>query len=152
MADICKYGERSVSSRTNTPEFDEGYETAFGPSSDEIRTPKRTVYVYRGGRMVERGGEDDTGAYDSSDEARLHIVSDLYMDGTRTADTGEDIGSRRKRREYMERNGLSDMSDWKGYWAKKAKEREAISRGEDPTGQRRQTIGRALYEQSKRRK
>jgi hypothetical protein len=156
MGDVCKYGDRSVSSRTNTPEFDEGYEAAFGPSSDEIRTPKRAVYVYRGGRLVERGGEDDTGCYDSADEARLHIVSDLYMVGQTVPgpDGPIDIGSRKKRREHMrsespvtgEPRELADMSDYKETWAAGEKRQKAILDGSYGREQRREVIGRRLYE------
>lgn len=70
-------------------------------------------------------------------------VSDLYMDGTRTVE-GIDIGSRAKRRAYMKAAGVADLDDFKETWAKAAKERAAIARGEDST--RREAIARALYQ------
>lgn len=153
MADKCGYGTPVVESRTVTPEYAAGHERAFGKGSDEPRKAKRTRYRWNPElkRMVEIGGPDDPGAPDEGADARTRVLTDLYMDGVRTFDSNEDIGSRKKRREYMRRNGLSDMSDWKGYWAKKEKERAAIMRGEDPTGERRQMIGRLVYEQSKKR-
>ena len=155
MASTCKYGEASVPSRTNTPEYDAGYEAAFGPDRNEIRVPKRTRYVYRGGKLVEQFGPEDVGGPEAGgDDARLRVVSDLYMDGIRSSD-GVDIGSHAKRWRYMndreDGRVLADMDDFKGEWAKAEKRREAIRRGEDPTGQRRQMIGKALYEASKKR-
>lgn len=55
-------------------------------------------------------------------------VSDLYMDGVRATD-GTDIGSRAKRRQYMEANQLADMDDFKGVWAKEQAKREAERQG-----------------------
>lgn len=72
--------------------------------------------------------------------AKSHVVSDLYMDGIRTADTGIDIGSRAKRRAYMQENGLADFDDFKGTWDKAEKERAAP----DPT--MREDIERAFYD------
>lgn len=159
MADVCKYGEPSVSSRTNTPEFDAGYEAAFGPSKDEIRAPKRTRYVYRGGKCIEVGGPDDFGP-EEGDDARLHVVNDLYMVGTTMPGPNGpiDIGSRAKRREYMthdpfrggERRELSDMSDWSESWKRAEQQREAIRNGTYRSEERRYQIGKVAYELSKK--
>ena len=42
---------------------------------------------------------------------RTMVLTDLYMDGQATVE-GIDIGSRRKRREYMKRTGSLDASDF----------------------------------------
>lgn len=155
MADVCKYGEPSVASRTNTPEFDAGYEAAFGPSKDEIRTPKRTRYVYRNGKCVEMGGPEDTGPENQGEDARLRVVSDLYMVGvSATGKDGKvtDIGSRAKRRDFMRRNDFVDTDDFKNEWAQKAKEREAFLRGEKRDPALRYQLGKTAYELSKKRR
>ena|SRR5580765_61335 len=52
------------------------------------------------------------------------------------------FNSRKSHREYMKRNGLSTMDDYKDQWAKQAKERERFYKGEDPS--RRAEIARAF--------
>jgi hypothetical protein len=143
-----------IKSRPITRESVAGHERTFGPSSDEVRTPKRTRYVYRNGRCVEQGGPEDTGPEEREDDlARNHIVSDLYMVGTTTLDDNGkpvDLGSRAKRRAYMKENGLSDMSDWRNYWADAEKRRAAVRDGTADRTARREAIGRAMYEAAKR--
>jgi hypothetical protein len=139
----------NIKSRTVTPEYAEGHSRTFGTSTEEIKQPKRTRYVYRNGVAVEVG--TDWVEPEAEAPAKLNVVTDLYMDGVRTADTGEDIGSRAKRREYMKREGLSDMSDWKDTWAAAAKKREAVLNGTLDRAARREAIGRALYEANKQR-
>ncbi len=85
----------------------------------------------------------------SADPKRCDVVTDLYMDGVRSVE-GVDIGSRRKRREYMHANGLADADDFRGVWAKAEKQREAIRTGTDSDPSRREAVGRAIYEHSKR--
>lgn len=142
-----------IKSRAVTPEYMEGHARTFGSGSDEVRPPRRTRYVYRNGRCVEQGGPEDTGPEEREDLARNHIMSDLYMVGTTTLDDNGkpvDLGSRAKRRAYMKENGLSDMSDWKNYWADAEKKREAIRNGTFDRAARRDAIGRAVYEASKK--
>lgn len=144
-------------SQANTAEFYEGFDRTFG--DQPMRQPGRKSYVYRGGRLVERGGPDDTGFYDEADEARLHVVSDLYMNGVTVPgpDGPIDIGSRAKRRAYMrsphpttgEPRELADMSDFKGVWAEGEKKREAIRNGTYGAERRRESIARILYETEK---
>lgn len=62
---------------------------------------------------------------------RAPLFGDSYMDGDHALD-GADIGSRRKRREYMQARGLADASDFKGEWEKGHREREAIRNGTNP--------------------
>lgn len=70
-------------------------------------------------------------------------VSDLYMDGVRAPD-GTDIGSRTKRRAYMQAHGLADYDDFKGTFAKAAQERQAIQQGTHQRGERRNDVARAM--------
>lgn len=75
-------------------------------------------------------------------------VTDLYMDGVRATD-GTDIGSRVKRRAYTEAHNLADADDFKGEWAKAAKQREAFFQGNSKDSGRREAIERAMYQRRK---
>lgn len=72
-------------------------------------------------------------------------VTDLYMDGVRASD-GADIGSRKKRREYMKLRNLADADDFKGEWGKAAEQRERVFRGlpDSQVSERREAIARAI--------
>lgn len=70
-------------------------------------------------------------------------VTDLYMDGVRAPD-GTDIGSRNKRRMYMQANNLADYDDFKGTFAKAAQERAAIQQGTHQREERREDVARAM--------
>lgn len=80
-------------------------------------------------------------------------VSDLYMDGVRATD-GTDIGSRKKRREYMQARGLADADDFRGEWARAQKAREAAYVGGSgfDSSHRREAVARALYDARKARR
>ena len=80
---------------------------------------------------------------------RVDVVTDLYMDGVAATD-GTDIGSRKKRRAYMQAHGLADADDFKGEWAKADRERQAMRHGNFDTRERKEAIARALT-QGKRR-
>jgi hypothetical protein len=67
-------------------------------------------------------------------------------DGLRTTE-GIDISSRKKRREYMKANNVTDPSDYKrGYWEKSAQERAKHFSGQVDTsgGRRKETLARAM--------
>lgn len=49
------------------------------------------------------------------DPRHVPVVTDLYMDGQVTVD-GNDIGSHRKRRDYMKRHGYADANDFSTEW------------------------------------
>jgi hypothetical protein len=49
----------------------------------------------------------------------------------------------------MKAHGLADADDFKGQWAKAAKEREAIARGEAGREERREAIARAMHQRRK---
>jgi hypothetical protein len=108
----------------------------------------RTRYVYTHGGVplpepIEVG-ED----YEDPSAARCGPVTDLYMDGTRATD-GTDIGSRAKRRAYMQANNVTDASDYTQSWAKARAEREALATAKHDTQARREALGRALYEKQR---
>lgn len=78
---------------------------------------------------------------------RVPVFTDLYMDGAVATD-GTDIGSRAKRRAYMQVNNLADFDDFKGTWERADKERREGS----PQSYRelREAVGRAAYEAGRR--
>ena len=68
-----------------------------------------------------------------------------------------DVGSRKRHREYMKRYDLATADDFNkpgGYWERAAKEREQVREGTNDRKERREAIGRAMYEveQRERRK
>ena len=88
-------------------------------------------------------------AEDMTDDVRplttVPVVTDRYMEGVQATD-GTDIGSRAKRRAYMQAHGLADADDFKGVWAKSAEERAARQAGVLDSAERREVIGRTAYE------
>lgn len=76
-------------------------------------------------------------------------VTDLYMDGVRATD-GTDIGSRKKRREFMNVRGLADADDFKGEWAKAAEKRAAFFQGNSKDSSRREAIARAMHNRGRK--
>ena len=56
------------------------------------------------------------------------LAGDRHYDGLRATD-GTPIDSRTKHREYMKRNGLAMVDDFKQTWAKAQKEREEYRSG-----------------------
>lgn len=87
----------------------------------------RTRFLYRPGhpRANERGFVDAREVEDlPPDPQHVPVFTDLYMDGQATVD-GVDIGSRRKRREYMRATDSLDASDFsRGYYEKERRYRE----------------------------
>jgi hypothetical protein len=71
--------------------------------------------------------------------------SDRHYYGLKAPD-GTDISSRKKHREYMKRNGLTTVDDFKNTWKEKAKEREAFFTGTDrrESEQRKRDIAEAI--------
>ena len=64
-----------------------------------------------------------------------------------------DVGSRKRHREYLRRFDLTTADDFNkpgGYWERAAKEREAVTRGENDRKERRESIARAMYEVEQR--
>lgn len=99
----------------------------------------RRTYVHRPGhpKANDMGmvAVDELGDEAPHEDGRAggNVMVDRYMDGTRSPIDGSDIGSRAKRREHMKAHGLVDADDYKGQWAKQAKQREEFLRtGKEP--------------------
>jgi hypothetical protein len=134
-----------ITTGAQTKEYDEGFERTFGE-----RKPTRGRFVYtQGGTPLPAPIEIGADFVNPGSE-RVPVTSDLYMDGVAATD-GVDIGSRKKRREYMKINNLADADDFKGEWAKAQSERESFRSGTQRDPERRESIARALYTQGKRR-
>lgn len=94
-----------ITSQAGTEQFREGYDRTFG---DKKPQRGRWVWDAEAGRLVS--------AVEYAPPSRAldaPIISDRIHEGT-TFDDGErvcDIGSRRKRREFMRARGLEDATD-----------------------------------------
>jgi hypothetical protein len=65
-------------------------------------------------------------------DARDRFTSDSIYDGLRATD-GTDISTRTKHREYMKKNGLTTVDDFKNEWADAAKHRDEYYSGKRGT-------------------
>lgn len=146
MARGTVVGEKIVS-QASSDEFRENFEKTFD-DKETIREVRRGRYVHRPGHpKANKWGNvhvDDLGDDVEPDRGYVGQATDLWMDGVAATD-GVDIGSRKKRQEYMAARGLVDADDFKGDWEKAAKERERIMSGEEGRAERREIIGRELY-------
>jgi hypothetical protein len=77
------------------------------------------------------------------------ICMDRFYENTKATD-GTDIGSRRKHREYMKAHGLTTADDYTQTWSEASREREKRQTEGFDHKERREVIGRALYERSRR--
>jgi len=118
-----------IISQANTPEFEEGHARTFGESKVQRG---RWVWDEAQGKLV--SAEE----YQPPERAvDAPILAGRFYENVCAVD-GTDIGSRRKRNDYMKAHGYADTSDYKGVWEKAAKEREAIRNGtHEPTRQAR---------------
>ena len=84
------------------------------------------------------------------ENSHVEVMCDFNLDGTRAPD-GTDIGSRRKRDEWMRRNGVTFASDYSKETLEKAK---AANTGRTPEARREltETVGRIAYRLSTQRK
>lgn len=82
---------------------------------------KRWVYTEGGQPLPEpiEVSEDWTNA-----EQRAPHLTEGVVYGNDVAQDGTNISTRRRRQEYMERNGLADVGDFTNHWARMKKERE----------------------------
>jgi hypothetical protein len=83
-------------------------------------------------------------------DVHTQISMDRHYENTGATD-GTDIGSRRKRNEYMRRHGLADASDYRETWQQAEKKRGEFRSG-TPDPRTREAVGRALYEQERRKR
>lgn len=68
--------------------------------------PKANAHGFVDSRDLEEAPPEPT---------HVPIVTDRFMEGDVTVD-GQDIGSRRKRKDYMNRNGYADANDFSPEW------------------------------------
>lgn len=73
------------------------------------------------------------------------VLTGRFYENTAATD-GTDIGSRKKHREYMKKNGLAMQSDFSGEWGRAEKERAAIRSGEADRKARKEAIERAIHQ------
>ena len=129
-----------IQTGTVTKEYEDGFERTFGE-----RKPVRGRFVYTsGGKPLEapvRVDED----WRQPDSGPSH-VSEEEVYGHAVATDGTPLDSRTKHREYMKANGLTMTSDFTNHWKQKAKEREALLKGEAQVNEVRELVGRAAYE------
>lgn len=119
----------------------------------------RATYVHRPGHpkandcgmvnVADLGADDEPSAAPPSGTT---LMADRWREGSRATD-GTDIGSRAKEREYMQRNGLAHAADFINHWEKAQQAKEAYITASGPTSRElKETIGRAAYELSTRRR
>lgn len=105
----------------------------------------RRRYVYRPNPETGRVESVEVTPDFQAHEERQPVYTDRYMEGVRASD-GTDIGSRTKRRQYMQARGLADASDYTETWAKAEQQRAAFytPEGKHDTQARREAIARAI--------
>lgn len=141
----CRPDPRSM---PQSKEFDAGFDRTFGK-------PKAKN---KGGRWVfnekTKKLEPVGAGWVNPDSERVPVFTDRYLEGMRTYDTGEDIGSRAKRKAYMKRHGLADPQDFTEHRVKMQKKRADYLAGTDQEMRKewRETFGRKLYEIESRKR
>ena len=86
--------------------------------------------------------------YQPETRAQAHdglLWNDRLYDGVRATD-GADISSRAKHKEYMKRNNLTTIDDYKETWAKAEKKREDYRTAGKGGAVDREAVGRAIAE------
>jgi hypothetical protein len=135
MSDSIK--SRSEMRTLVTDSFRSNHEAIFGE-----RKPGRGRWVQdpKTGQLVPA---DEYVAEDINE--RQPLYTDRYLEGTCSPE-GVDIGSKRKRDEYMKREGLAHASDYREHNRKMREKRNEFFRGN--TGQHpeiTETVGRLAY-------
>lgn len=125
-----------IKTGAQTREYDEGHERIFGKD----RTPTRGRFVY----SEEHHGMIQVGSdWEPTDRAGAPRKSEAEIYGNDVAQDGSDISSKKRRRDYMKREGVADTSDFTGgYWEKKVKER-VEARSPNPKESTRQAVAEA---------
>jgi hypothetical protein len=136
-----------IQTGAQTKEYDDGWDRIF-KDRDPVRG--RFVYTNGGEALAEpvQVGEDW-----QNQERRAQTPTEELVYGKLTPATdGTPIDSRRKHREYMQRNGLALQGDFKECGAKAQAERESYftNTNQAEKKKRRETLGRVAYELSKK--
>lgn len=124
----------TIKTRPQSKEYDEGYDRTFGADRKPVRG--RWIWDEATNTLV------PADQYNRAPQA-IHapIMVDRYMEGVRATD-GTDIGSRRKRRDWMRVHGYADASDYGPDYGDRV--RASRERAEDK--QLRDDVGRAAYQ------
>lgn len=89
--------------------------------------------------------------YRGGDE-RMPLFTDRHHEGMRAPD-GTDIGSRGKRKAYMQREGVADASDYTQSLQRAQQQREEWRTGRAPVSRETiEQVGRAAYEAGRNRR
>lgn len=108
----------------------------------------RTRYRYNPEtKQLEEVGAEWTGA-----ERRAPVATEELVYGGLQATDGADISSRRKHREYLQANGLAMAGDFRECGPRLEQQRIQRLTGQADSRERREVIGRALYNQRMGRK
>jgi hypothetical protein len=134
---------QAIQTQGPSKEYDEGFDRTFG---ERKRLRGKFVWDSERQEMVPVG-PDWTDA-----ERRAQTGTEELTHGNIRAPDGTDISSKRKRREYMHRAGVTDSSDFSSSWEKAAKERADFLAGGKSDPALRYAVGKAEYELSKRKK
>ncbi len=127
-----------IKTGAQTEAYDEGHSRVFGEAGKERG---RWVYTEKGPVKVSTDWEDPT------QRQGPPLTSEAEIHGNSVTSAGEDISSRRRRREYMKRTGLTDASDYSAPTMEKIqRQREEVITGEAASRERKEIMGRALYE------
>ena len=134
-----------IRTRTVTPEYEAGFDRIYG--GPRAQRPGRARYVWdaQASRLVEVGSDWEP------QDRRVPVVGDAHYDGLRSPVDGADISSRTKHRNYMKATGLALADDYKGEWAQAEKRRERVLAGDFDRKERRDAIGRAIYDAQRRK-
>jgi hypothetical protein len=127
----------SIVSQASTEQYRDGYERTFGD-----KKPQRGRFVYD----AAQGKCVPADEYQAPEAKHgTGIMVDRFMEGDRAPD-GSDIGSRRKRKDWMRATDSVEYDDFKGARERRNKELAARHRGElKPDKALREQLGRELY-------
>jgi len=108
-----------------------------------------TVWVYK---SLDGGGVEvyEKGTEPPSEMAKHNaLAGDRHYDGLRATD-GSDISTRSKHREYMKRNNVTTMDDYKSTWDHSVKAREAYRTGKGGGAITRDDLARTIAQLNNR--
>lgn len=127
-----------------TKEYEDGFARTFGE-----RKPQRGRWVWdkRKGEMVPA----EEYVPEEPDDKRVMLVTDRHLEGMRATD-GTDIGSYRKRDEYLKAHGLTHADDFKQHLSPEQKERRAAAKAQAERRALRETVGQTAYELKNRKR
>ena len=102
----------------------------------------RRKFIYN---RVTKEMEEVSVTYEPERRADGALWNDRHYEGLKATD-GTDISSRTKHREYMKRNGLTTVDDFKNEWADASKKRADYYQGKGGGAVTREDIGRAIHQ------